>query len=110
MSEHVLIECNGIGIHLLSGDTAYMESSVDPMFNGFTCYQETIERRNTGYHVNIHDLYKKYLIDDRMKALDLNEQVLLKRRITIIHVDDVKMLDIAHDCSWYSNGSNVHVK
>ena len=38
----------------------------------------------------------KYLIDDRMKALDLNEQVLLKRRITIMHVDDVKALDIAH--------------
>lgn len=32
------------------GDTAYMESRVDPIFNGFTCYQETIERRNTGYH------------------------------------------------------------
>lgn len=40
----------------------------------------------------------KYLIDDRMKAFDLNEQVLLKRRITIIHADDVKALDIAHDC------------
>jgi len=59
--------------------------------------------------VNIHDLYK-HLIDDRMKALNSNEQVLLKRRITIMHVDDVKALDIAHDCGWYSNGSNVHVK
>lgn len=86
-----------------------MESRVDSMFNGFTCYQETIERRNTGYHVNIHDLYK-HLIDDRMKALNSNEQVLLKRRITIMHMDDVKALNIAHDCGWYSNGSNVHVK
>lgn len=52
---------------------------------------------HTGYHVNIHDLYK-HLIGDRMKAFDLNEQVLLKRRITIMNVDDVKALDIAHDC------------
>lgn len=55
--------------------TTYMESLVDSMFNGFTCYQETIERRNTGYHVDIHDLYKYLIDDDRMKALDLNEQV-----------------------------------
>ena len=75
-----------------------MESRVDSMFNGFTCYQEHIERRNTGYHVNIHDLYKYLIDDDRMKALDSNEQALLKRRITIMHVDDVKALDIAHDC------------
>ena len=47
--------------------------------------------------MNIHDSYK-HLIDDRIKAFDLNEQVLLKRRITIMHVDDVKVLDIAHDC------------
>lgn len=54
-----------------------MEPCVDSVFNGFTCYQEAGERRNTGCHVNIHDLYK-YIINDRMKVLDSKETSIIE--------------------------------